>query len=60
MALHGGAVSKDEVLQEIGARLPMEDPETTFDTLVTWGRFGGLFVYDENRNVLSAPDERAA
>ena len=45
--LHGGHVSKNEVLQEIGARLPMEDPETTFDTLVTWGRFGGLFAYSD-------------
>jgi NitT/TauT family transport system ATP-binding protein len=53
MELHGGHVPKDEVLQEIGARLPMEDPETTFETLVTWGRFGGLFAYSENSNVLS-------
>lgn len=52
--LHGGHVSKNEVLQEIGARLPMEDPETTFDTLVTWGRFGALFAYSENSDVLGA------
>ncbi len=48
----GGEVPRDVVLQEIAARLPMEDPETTFQTLVTWGRFGGLFTYVETREAI--------
>ena len=49
---NGGEVTRKELMQEIAARLPMEDPETTVDTLVRWGRFGGLFVYSEDRGVL--------
>jgi NitT/TauT family transport system ATP-binding protein len=48
----GGEVSRRELAQEIAARLPMEDPEATVDTLVRWARFGGLFVYSEDRGVL--------
>jgi NitT/TauT family transport system ATP-binding protein len=53
--LRGGELSREELLQEIGTRLPMEDPEVTFDTLVVWGRFGSLLAYDDDRNVLSLP-----
>jgi NitT/TauT family transport system ATP-binding protein len=49
---NGGELSRKELLQEIGIRLPMEDPETTFNTLVAWARFGGLFVYSEDGGVL--------
>jgi len=48
MDRRGGELSRDEVLQEIANRLPTEDPETTFDTLVAWARFGGLFSYSED------------
>ena len=58
--LHGGEVAKDEVLQEISARLPMEDPEATWQTLVTWARFGGLFVYSAHRDVLSPAEVEGA
>ena len=44
----GRRLSKKELLQEISNRLPTEDPETTFDTLVAWARFGGLFNYSED------------
>jgi NitT/TauT family transport system ATP-binding protein len=54
LALHGGELRKDELLQEIAARLPMEDAERTFDTLVAWGRFGGLFDYREDQGALIA------
>jgi NitT/TauT family transport system ATP-binding protein len=52
---HGGELSREELMREIGVRLPMEDPDLTFDTLVGWGRFGGLLTYDDDRNVLSLP-----
>jgi NitT/TauT family transport system ATP-binding protein len=48
MALRGGELHKAELLQELSNRLPTEDPETTFDTLVAWARFGGLFNYSED------------
>ncbi len=48
MRLHHGEVSREEVVQEISTRLPMEDPELTFGTIVAWGRFGELFDYHED------------
>lgn len=48
-----GELSKEEVMAEIQQRLPMENPEQTFAILVTWGRFGELFAYREDRGVLT-------
>ncbi len=53
MELREGELSKEEVIQEITARLPMEDPEATFEILVGWGRFGELFAYHKHRAVLT-------
>ncbi len=36
--------------------LPQENYERLFDTLVDWGRFGGLFEYDEQLRRLSLPE----
>ena len=43
----GHSVDRDVVLETIALRLPSEDYERTFDTLVGWGRFGHLLAYDE-------------
>jgi NitT/TauT family transport system ATP-binding protein len=51
--LHGGELPRQELLQEIQNRLPTEDPEATFDTLVAWGRRGGLFAYSEETERLT-------
>src|SRR5208283_5931170 len=51
--LREGELSREELMQEISGRLPMEDPETTFETLVAWGRFGELFAYHKHRAVLT-------
>ncbi len=51
--LREGELSKEELLSEIIVRLPMENLENTFGTLVTWGRFGELFAYREDRGVLT-------
>jgi NitT/TauT family transport system ATP-binding protein len=48
-----GELSKEELEQELVTRLPMEDPEHTFETLVAWSRFGELFAYREERGVLT-------
>ncbi len=51
--LREGELSREELVQEIATRLPMEDPEQTFDTVVAWGRFGELFAYREDQEALT-------
>jgi len=51
--LHKGELQESELLAELQQRLPMENSEQTFDTLVTWGRFGELFAYRDERGVLT-------
>ncbi len=53
IALEDGELSREALVQELATRLPMEDPEQTFETLVAWGRFGELFAYREERGVLT-------
>jgi len=53
MELRGGELTRKELLLEIANRLPTEDPETTFDTLVAWARFGSLFHYSEEQGRLT-------
>ena len=53
LEMHHGELNRAEVISEIQQRLPMENPELTFETLVTWGRFGELFAYREDRGVLT-------
>jgi NitT/TauT family transport system ATP-binding protein len=47
-----GEVSRENALAEIQQRLPREDPARTFDILVGWARFGGLFTYREDTDAL--------
>lgn len=53
MELREGQLTREEVLQEISGRLPMEDAEATFETLVAWGRFGEVFAYREEKEMLT-------
>ncbi|HET8732901.1 MAG TPA: nitrate/sulfonate/bicarbonate ABC transporter ATP-binding protein [Anaeromyxobacteraceae bacterium] len=46
-ASDAGEVDRDFVLELIAINLPSESFETTFDTVVNWGRFGDLLSYDE-------------
>ena len=48
-----GELAEEALVQELATRLPMEDPEETFETVVAWGRFGELFAYREERGVLT-------
>jgi NitT/TauT family transport system ATP-binding protein len=52
--LNGGELSREQAIAEIQQRLPREDAARIFDTLVGWARFGGLFVYREDAQALSA------
>jgi len=40
--LRDGNLSREELIQEIAGRLPMEDPELTFETIVAWAGSGTL------------------
>jgi NitT/TauT family transport system ATP-binding protein len=51
------AVDRDYVLELIALHLPSEKFDATFETLVNWGRFGDLFTYDENTEVLTLSEE---
>ncbi len=53
LGLHDGTLTKEELTLELAHRLPMENPEITFQTLVAWGRMGELFAYREDRGVLT-------
>lgn len=53
MDLEDGELPKEALVQELATRLPMEDAERTFETLVAWGRFGELFAYREEPGVLT-------
>lgn len=53
LQLREGELSKEELLHELATRLPMENAEQTFQTLVAWGRFGELFAYREDNEILT-------
>jgi NitT/TauT family transport system ATP-binding protein len=53
LELREGSLAREELIEEIAGRLPMEDPELTFETIVAWGRFGELFAYRKDRGVLT-------
>jgi NitT/TauT family transport system ATP-binding protein len=48
-----GEVHRDEVLALIHRVMPQESYEKVFATLVSWGRSGDLFAYDEVSEVLT-------
>jgi NitT/TauT family transport system ATP-binding protein len=50
-------VDRDYVLELIALNLPGENFEATFDTFVRWARFGDIFSYDENTEVLALSEE---
>lgn len=45
-------LEKDFVLETIVLRMPQENYERVFDTLVAWTRYAHLFRYDKGREVL--------
>jgi NitT/TauT family transport system ATP-binding protein len=46
-------INRDFVLETIVMRMPMEDYERVFHTLVGWARYGDLFDYDETTETIS-------
>jgi cobalt-zinc-cadmium resistance protein CzcA len=49
------AVDADFVLETIVTRMPHENYEKVFNTLVRWARFGELFAYDEASQRITLP-----
>jgi len=49
-------VERGFVLETLALTLPDENLERTFDTIVEWGKFGDLFQYDEERELLAPPE----
>ncbi len=47
------SLPKDILLEELVMWLPDENPETTFKTIVNWGRYAELFAYDADEELLS-------
>jgi NitT/TauT family transport system ATP-binding protein len=45
--------TRDFILEELAVRLPTEDLEKLFDTVVAWGRFAELFIYEPDTETLS-------
>ncbi len=52
-------ITKDIALEELVMRLPTEDVEKLFDTVVSWGRFAELFVYEPDAEILSLSTDEA-
>jgi NitT/TauT family transport system ATP-binding protein len=53
-------VDRDYVLELVAMNLPSENFEATFDTFVNWARFGDVFSYDENTELIRSSEEVAA
>ena len=53
---------RDVVAEEIAIKLPAQDAQATFDTLVAWGRWGELFGYapETQELYLDQPETKTA
>jgi NitT/TauT family transport system ATP-binding protein len=55
----GHRLPKDVVEEELAIRLPTEQTEGLFKTVVSWGRFSELFEYDADAEVLYLEEPEA-
>jgi NitT/TauT family transport system ATP-binding protein len=44
----GTEVSREEMLQKLAELLPNEDAESSFGTVVSWGRYAEMFGYNDD------------
>jgi NitT/TauT family transport system ATP-binding protein len=49
-------VESSFVLETLALSLPDENLERTFETILDWGRYGDLFEYDEEHELLTPPE----
>lgn len=50
-------ISEESLQEEIADKLPYENADKIFDTIVDWGRFAEILDYDLNRKVLFYAEE---
>ncbi len=50
-------IDKDFVLETILLHLPQENYEKMFQTIIRWSRYGNLFSYDENTEMVALQEE---
>jgi NitT/TauT family transport system ATP-binding protein len=57
LALLREAVEVDakRVIKDIGSALPYENPDKTFQTMIAWGRFGGLMDFNAKTGMVFVP-----
>jgi NitT/TauT family transport system ATP-binding protein len=46
-------IERDLLLETLVIRMPQENPEKLFETFIGWARFGNLFAYDEDSQMIS-------
>jgi NitT/TauT family transport system ATP-binding protein len=46
-------IERDLLLETLVLRMPQENPEKLFATFIGWARFGNLFAYDEDSQMIS-------
>lgn len=52
-------ISESALQEEIAEKLPYENADKIFDTIVDWGRFAEILDYDINRKVLFTSEEES-
>ena len=48
-------VDAKRVIKDIGSALPYENPEKTFQTMIAWGRYGGLMDFNAKTGMVFVP-----
>src|SRR5206468_578574 len=51
---------QDIILEELAIRLPTQDPEALFKTVIMWGRFAELFGYSPESEALYLDEPASA
>ena len=57
-----GEIDADRIVQDIATALPYDNPQKTFETMIAWGRYGGLMDHDPRTGKVFVPakDEGSA
>ena len=50
-------VGRDEVLEKLAELIPNDDAETSFSTLVNWGRYAEMFGYNDDTQTFYLDDD---
>ncbi len=52
-----GEVTREEVLEKLAELIPNEDAESSFSTVVNWGRYAEMFGYNDDSQTFYLDDE---